>query len=215
LDNQIIQNLREDYRAKTLEISDIVGSPFEQFKTWFQEALDSQLPEPNAFNIASVSADGKPSSRIVLLKEIEADGFVFYSNYNSRKGQDFAANPNVAMNFVWLELQRQVRIEGTIQKVPFAQSEAYFHKRPKGSQIGAWASPQSDIIIDRSVLEQRVVDLQAQYKDVDQLPCPEHWGGYIIKPTRIEFWQGRTSRLHDRLCFELVDGAWEVKRLAP
>lgn len=215
VNNQTIAALREDYRAKTLEITDVHTNPIQQFNEWFQEALDSQIKEANAMTIATVDAQGKPAARIVLLKGFDENGFIFYTNYDSRKGQELAANPNIAVVFLWKDLERQIRIEGIAEKVAPAVSLNYFQSRPKGSQIGAWASPQSQVIPDRSVLEQNVLNLKEKYKDADNLPIPSHWGGYQIKPTLIEFWQGRSSRLHDRLCYTLIENEWKIERLAP
>ncbi len=215
VNNQTIAALREDYRAKTLEITDVHANPIQQFNEWFQEALDSQIKEANAMTIATVDAQGKPAARIVLLKGFDENGFIFYTNYDSRKGQELAANPNIAVVFLWKDLERQIRIEGIAEKVAPAVSLNYFQSRPKGSQIGAWASPQSQVIPDRSILEQNVLDLKEKYKNADNLPIPSHWGGYQIKPTLIEFWQGRSSRLHDRLCYTLEGNTWKIERLAP
>lgn len=215
VNNKTIAALREDYRAKTLEVGDINANPFSQFKDWFQEALDSSIKEANAMTIATVDAIGKPSARIVLLKGFDENGFIFYTNYDSKKGQDLAANPNIAAVFLWKDLERQIRIEGIAKKITKKASLQYFQSRPKGSQIGAWASPQSQIIPDRSILENNVKDLTEKYKDADNLPIPSHWGGYIIEPTLIEFWQGRSSRLHDRICYRLEKEQWTIDRLAP
>ncbi|MCH2081668.1 MAG: pyridoxamine 5'-phosphate oxidase [Saprospiraceae bacterium] len=211
-----IQDLREDYSKQSLDESDIVKNPFQQFKVWFEEAMKAKIPEPNAFTLATADLSGQPSARIVLLKSFDEAGFVFYTNYNSRKGAQLAANPKAAMTFLWHELQRQIRIEGKVVKVPSETSNAYFKSRPKASQIGAWASPQSQVINNRTLLENNVQALQKEYKDTDALPRPEHWGGFLLQPKFIEFWQGRPSRLHDRIAFEL-DGSqkWHIKRLAP
>jgi len=215
VNNQTIAALREDYRSKTLEIGDIKANPFSQFKDWFQEALDSSIKEANAMTIATVDAAGKPSARIVLLKGFDENGFIFYTNYDSKKGHDLAANPNIAAVFLWKDLERQIRIEGTAKKITKEASLQYFQSRPKGSQIGAWASPQSQVIPDRSILENNVKNLKEKYKNAENLPIPNHWGGYIIEPTLIEFWQGRSSRLHDRICYRLEKKNWEIDRLAP
>ncbi len=215
VNNQTIAALREDYRAKTLEITDVQANPIQQFNEWLQEALDSQIKEANAMTIATVDAQGKPAARIVLLKGFDENGFIFYTNYDSRKGQELAANPNIAVVFFWKDLERQIRIEGIVEKVAPEISLNYFHSRPKGSQIGAWASPQSQVIPDRSILEQNVIDLRKKYRDVDNLPIPAHWGGYQIKPTFLEFWQGRSSRLHDRISYTLIENEWKIERLAP
>lgn len=211
-----IENLRQDYRLASLDIADVQSNPFEQFKKWFQEALDAQLPEPNAMTLATATPDGKPTLRVVLLKSFDYDGFVFYTNYASRKGKEMTANPYAALNFLWLELERQVRIEGTVEKVSTTESTEYFQSRPKGSQIGAWASPQSTVIPDRNILETKVQELTATYENIAVLPRPENWGGFVIKPTLIEFWQGRSNRLHDRIQYTLqAEGSWKIERLAP
>lgn len=211
-----IENLRQDYRLASLDLPDVAPNPMEQFKKWFAEALEAKLPEPNAMTLATASPNGKPSLRVMLLKSVDYDGFTFYTNYKSRKAKDLEANPFAALCFLWLELERQVRIEGTIEKVSETESTAYFQSRPKGSQIGAWASPQSAIISDREVLEAKVTELMQVYENAEALPRPEHWGGYLVKPTLIEFWQGRSNRLHDRLQYTLQeDGNWKIERLAP
>lgn len=211
-----IENLRQDYRLASLDVTDVDANPFLQFQKWFQEALDAQLPEPNAMTLATATPDGKPTLRVVLLKGFDENGFVFYTNYESRKGRELQANPYAALNFLWLELERQVRIEGKVTRVSATESTEYFQSRPKSSQIGAWASPQSSIIRDRKVLEEKVQELKTTYEKAETLPRPENWGGFVIKPTLIEFWQGRTSRLHDRICYTLqADESWKMERLAP
>jgi len=211
-----IQDLRENYLQDQLEIEEVKDSPFEQFQVWLDIALAAKIKEPNAMTLATADATGKPSARIVLLKGIREDGFVFYTNYESAKGQQLAANPYAALVFSWLDLEKQIRIEGIVEKLTFQDSEAYFQSRPKGSQIGAWASPQSRVIEDRRPLEQNVKELEKTYANASQLPCPTHWGGYIVKANKIEFWQGRSSRLHDRICYTLeADGNWKKVRLAP
>lgn len=214
--NSDIQNLREDYRKNTLEEENTAQNPFEQFEKWFREALDAEIPEPNAMIIATVNADNRPSARTVLLKDFDEEGFVFYTNYTSQKGSDLSANPACAVVFNWLGLERQIRIEGNAEKISQEVSAAYFRKRPKKSQIGAWASPQSSVIDSRTILEENAEKLKEQYADTDKLPCPPHWGGYRIRPRRIEFWQGRSSRLHDRLNYlRAEDNSWKRERLAP
>lgn len=209
-------DFREDYNRDELLEADAAKDPFRQFAKWFQTAIDTKIPEPNAMILATATANGRPSARVVLLKEVEAESFVFYTNYRSRKGLEMAENPHAAMVFNWLELHRQVRIEGLIEKVPGEMSTEYFQSRPKGSQIGAWASPQSKIIPQRELLENNVRELEAEYNAADKLPRPEHWGGYRLVPHTVEFWQGRTSRLHDRLLYTLKSkGEWEMVRLAP
>lgn len=214
-----IADLRQDYSLKSLDITDVDNDPIEQFKKWFHEAVKSEILEPNAMTLATATPNGKPSARVVLLKGIENQGFVFYTNYNSKKGEEMAANPHAALCFSWLELQRQVRIEGTIEKVDAATSDAYFQSRPVGSRIGAWASPQSQVIENRAVIEERESLYKKQYYTEGglevEIPRPAHWGGYVLKPTMIEFWQGRSSRLHDRICYVFENGAWKIERLAP
>jgi len=199
MQNNTLQDLREDYRKSTLEEKNAAQNPFKQFNHWFQEALNAKIPEPNAMTIATVNQAGLPSARVVLLKGFDEKGFIFYTNYNSQKGRELVENPNCAVVFNWLELERQIRIEGIVEKLSPEASTDYFHKRPKKSQFGAWASPQSQVIETRDILEKNLQDLQAKYVDSENLPRPEHWGGFRIKATRIEFWQGRSSRLHDRL----------------
>jgi pyridoxamine 5'-phosphate oxidase len=193
---------------------DVDQNPIMQFKKWFTDALEAQLYEPNVMTLATSDPYGKPSARIVLLKGFDEHGFNFYTNYDSKKGRELQENPQAALVFFWAELERQVRIEGMVSKLDPEVSEDYFHSRPKGSQIGAMASPQSEVIASRETLEQKVVELQQQYADTE-VPRPEHWGGYLLEPQQIEFWQGRPSRLHDRICYTLVDGVWIINRLAP
>jgi pyridoxamine 5'-phosphate oxidase len=210
-----IADLREDYRLKSLDFTDVTSHPFPQFETWFQEAIAAQILEPNAMVLATV-ADGKPSARVVLLKGLTTEGFVFFTNYTSRKGTELAENPHAALCFNWLDLQRQVRIEGVVQKIAEAESDAYFNSRPFGSRIGAWASPQSQVIPDRAILEDNLAEYTQKYEHTEGVPRPPHWGGYILLPTLVEFWQGRSSRLHDRIRYEKTEnGAWEMARLAP
>lgn len=214
LTKENIQNLRQDYRAAALAEGDVDKSPIVQFGKWFKDALDAQLYEPNVMTLATADLSGKPSARILLLKGFDENGFVFFTNYASKKGQQLAENPQASMVFFWPELERQVRIDGTIVKVSAEESTAYFHSRPKGSQIGATASPQSSVIADRDSLEERVKEVTATYTD-QEVPRPEHWGGYLLEPDLIEFWQGRPSRLHDRINYQLVEGVWTINRLAP
>lgn len=210
-----IADLRQEYSAATLDIADTAADPIEQFARWFKEALQAEVKEPNAFTLATINAEGRPRARIVLLKDFDQNGFVFYTNYNSAKAADLQARPYAAMNFFWHDLERQVRIEGKIEKVSTETSREYFQSRPKGSQIGAWASPQSQVIPTRSVLETAMERLSEQYANETVLPLPPHWGGYLIQPDLIEFWQGRRSRLHDRVRYRLVAGQWEKELLAP
>ncbi len=210
-----LADLRKNYALQSLAETDVQSDPIAQFAIWFQHAIDSQILEPNAMSLATATANGLPSVRTVLLKGFDNQGFTFYTNYESRKGKELLENPQAALSFTWLELERQIRIEGTVEKVSAATSLQYFQSRPKASQIGAWISQQSDIISDRSVLEQRQRELQAEYADTEKLPLPPFWGGYNLRPNRIEFWQGRRSRLHDRICYTLGNGVWQLVRLAP
>lgn len=210
-----ISTLRKNYAREALSESDVLSSPLAQFDRWFQEALDAQLTEPNAMTLATATRDGHPSARTVLLKGVDKEGFVFFTNYESRKGQELADNPQAALLFTWLELERQVRIEGMIERISAEASEAYFQSRPKGSQIGAWVSPQSRVIPGRDVLEAKQQALEAEYAHAEVLPRPAFWGGYRLLPDTVEFWQGRPSRLHDRILYRRFAGAWKIERLAP
>ena len=214
LTNEEITMLRVDYTLKEFGEKDVADDPVAQFRTWFNEAVDARVNEPNAMTLATVGKDHRPSARIVLLKGFSDKGFTFFTNYNSHKGEQIRANPNVALVFCWLELQRQVRIEGVISKLSGQESDEYFYSRPLGSQIGAIVSPQSSIISSRQVLEQKYEALQKDPESA-QIQRPENWGGYIVKPNLIEFWQGRTSRLHDRLEFKRNEDTWVRNRLAP
>ncbi len=210
-----IADIRAEYSKHTLDISDVQGDPIEQFQLWFDEANKVEISEVNAMHLSTVNPNGMPSSRIILLKGIENNGFVFFTNYQSDKGKDLDANPAAALLFFWKELERQVRIQGHVEKISKDDSEQYFQSRPKGSQIGAWTSPQSTVIESRELLEERENAIAEKYKDEEVLPKPEQWGGYILKPIRIEFWQGRPNRLHDRILYSQVDGHWKINRLAP
>jgi pyridoxamine 5'-phosphate oxidase len=210
-----LKELRKEYSLAMLDELHTNTDPILQFKKWFQEAMDAQIIEPYAMTISTVNSAHRPSSRVVLLRDVSEEGFSFYTNYLSRKGQDLAVNPFAAMNFFWPELERQVRIEGKIVPLEAFASDAYFASRPRGSQIGAWSSPQSEIIESRKVLEDAVENYIQQFdgKDVER---PPHWGGYCLIPDYIEFWQGRESRLHDRICYyQHSDGSWIRSRLAP
>lgn len=211
-----VADLREDYRLHTLDIKDVLENPIDQFEKWFEEAHESQIPEPNAMTLATCSPDGKPSARVILLKGYDASGFHFYTNYNSRKGKEMALMPYAALVFCWLGLERQVRIEGMVRKMKPEESLAYFQSRPRGSQIGAWTSPQSKVIENREALETLQTNIEKEYEDQEILPIPPYWGGYRVIPTIIEFWQGRSSRLHDRIRYTLQsDKSWKIERLAP
>jgi pyridoxamine 5'-phosphate oxidase len=210
-----IPDIRKDYSKSTLDIDTISKDPISQFEKWLKEALDSGIPEPNALTLSTVSEDGRPSGRIVLLKGVEKGKFVFYSNYQSQKGKELEKNPACGLTFFWAELERQVRIEGIATRADSASSEKYFQSRPRESQIGAWASPQSAIISNREILDERVKNIQKKFEGQDKLPKPNQWGGFEVEPLKIEFWQGRPSRLHDRILFTKVDNAWQIHRLAP
>jgi pyridoxamine 5'-phosphate oxidase len=211
-----LADLREDYRLATLDEANCETNPIDQFAKWFRDAKNAQLKEPNAMSLATCTLDGRPSSRIVLLKEFGEPGFIFYTNYGSQKGRECETNPHVALTFLWAELERQVRVEGTVSRIPPEKSEAYFRSRPRGSRIGAWVSNQSELIENRAVLEKRLAELETRFAGSDDIPPPGYWGGLCVKPERIEFWQGRTSRLHDRILFtRSSDGSWQMGRLAP
>lgn len=214
--DSLIADLRQNYTLAGLAEADVDSNPVEQFKVWFQQALDADLIEPNAMTLATATPDGKPSARIVLLKGVSDRGFVFYTNYESQKGQQLIANPYAALVFLWDKLERQVRIEGRVEKLSLEESAEYFHSRPKASQIGAWTSDQSRVIPNRKVLEQKQAELQERYSGETEIPLPPHWGGFRVIPKRIEFWQGRPSRLHDRLLYNLEeDNSWSIERLSP
>lgn len=215
IDKKTIENLRQEYRSAILSENTAAPDPFGQFAKWFSETLDAHLPEPNAAVLATVSADRKPSARVLLLKGFDENGFIFYTNYLSRKGRELAKNPNAAMVFFWVELERQVRIEGTVEKLSKEESTRYFHSRPKASQLGALASPQSQEIAGREVLAKKLEELEGKYRNTE-IPKPSHWGGYILKPQSVEFWQGGPGRLHDRIVYRKSDkNNWKIVRLAP
>jgi len=209
-----IADLRKSYERAELSESDSHAQPIDQFDQWLKEAIHSEVPEPNAMTLATVASNLRPSTRVVLIKDYDASGIVWYTNYQGRKGQELAGNPFAALQFHWVELERVVRIEGVVEKVSDAESDAYFHSRPLDSRIGAWASPQSQVISGRGVLVANAARYGAQF--MLQPPRPPHWGGYRLKPDTWEFWQGRKSRLHDRLRYtQQADGAWLRERLAP
>jgi pyridoxamine 5'-phosphate oxidase len=208
-----IAELRKSYERAELDESASAADPIAQFRLWLQQALDAELPEPNAMTLATVGADGRPSTRVVLIKGFDERGFVWYTNYDSRKGRELAGNPFAALQFHWVELERVVRIEGRVEKTDAAQSDEYFKSRPLDSRIGAWASPQSQVIASRALLVANAAKYGAQF--MLHPPRPPHWGGYRLVPDRFEFWQGRRSRLHDRLRYRLDAGTWVRERLAP
>lgn len=212
----LLQGLRVSYDLDSLEEATAPADPYELFKVWLADALDHKLPEPNAMTLCTLGEDGGPNSRTVLLKGVDERGFHFYTNFNSRKGRDLAASPQAALTFLWTARHHQVNIRGRISKLPRADAEAYFASRPAGHQIGAWVSDQSEVIPGREWLEQREREVTARFGN-GPIPCPPNWGGYTLLPTEMEFWQGRTSRLHDRLRYTLptAGGAWVMERLSP
>ncbi|MFI2368319.1 pyridoxamine 5'-phosphate oxidase [Streptomyces sp. NPDC018833] len=207
--------MREQYRSTPLDESALAGGPMEQFSRWFAEAAAAALHEPNAMVVATATTDGRPSSRTVLLKQYDERGFVFFTNYGSRKGREIDANPHVSLLFPWHPLERQVVVIGTASRIGREETAAYFRTRPYGSQLGAWASEQSSVIGSRAELLRRYEELAARYPVDAQIPAPEHWGGIRVVPDEVEFWQGHENRLHDRLRYVRTDGGWRVERLAP
>lgn len=209
-----LSEIRKEYTIKSLDLNDVSLDPFLQFRVWLDEAIDSEVPEVNAMCLSTLGLNGFPNGRIVLLKEMD-HGFVFFTNYESEKGQEILANPKGSLTFFWPELERQVRIMGSLEKVSEQESDTYFHSRPKGSQIGAWTSPQSRKIENREELSSRMERVEERFA-LETMSRPPHWGGYRLLPIRIEFWQGRPSRLHDRICYELKsESNWILSRLAP
>lgn len=210
------QELRKEYTKAGLAETDLVGDPIEQFRVWFEEAVAAGIDSAEAMTLATATPDGAPSARIVLLKGFDAEGFCFFTNYGSRKGQELDANPRAALVFHWRELERQARIEGRVERATVEASEAYHRRRPRGSQLSAYASPQSEPVADRAALENLRETVEAQFPEGQPIPTPPNWGGYRVRPESIEFWQGRADRFHDRLRFHLgADGRWLLERLAP
>ncbi len=209
-----LSDMRKEYKAAQLDEISVDSSPFVQFETWFEEVKNAELQEPNAMVLATVNAEGEPNIRAVLLKIFDEKGFVFFTNYNSDKGEEIAQNPNVAAEFLWLGLERQVRILGKCEKITKSESLSYFLKRSRGSQIGAWVSDQSSIISSRKLLGMQIQKIKEKFKKGD-VPLPDFWGGYRIIPHKIEFWQGRESRLHDRILYTKEANEWKISRLAP
>ena len=210
-----IADIRKDYKLQTLSEADVAANPFLQFDKWWDDAVKSDIDEVNAMALATADSEGKPDARIVLLKGYDKSGFVFFTNYQSHKGQELAENPNACLVFFWKELERQVRIRGTVEQIASAESDVYFTSRPVGSRIGAWASPQSSVIATRAIIEERQKEFEQKFID-GNITRPPHWGGYIVKPVEIEFWQGRPSRLHDRIRYTLQEkDGWIIERLAP
>jgi pyridoxamine 5'-phosphate oxidase len=208
-----IAQLRKNYTFGQLSETDVPGNPLPLFKLWFDQAVRAECPEPNSMTLATADKAGNPSARIVLLKGADENGFSFFTNYESQKGKDLAVRPQAALLFHWHELERQVRIQGVVERVSAAESDEYFHSRPSASRIGAWASPQSLAIPNREFLDEAEKQFKAEFGDTP--PRPEHWGGYRLRPTEMEFWQGRPSRLHDRIHYKLDGSTWQINRLAP
>ncbi|CAN5364136.1 pyridoxamine 5'-phosphate oxidase [soil metagenome] len=214
MDNKHLADIRHEYSRSELSEGSVSTDPFEQFQDWMNAALEAEMKEPTAMTLSTVATDGRPSSRVVLLKGFDAEGFVFFTNYNSRKGRELTGNPYAAINFFWPELERQINVSGRTSKVSDEESDEYFNSRPFTSRVGAWASHQSETIESKTVIMTRAAKLMLKYA-TGHVPRPPHWGGFRLEPDRIEFWQGRPSRLHDRICYELRDNFWQISRLSP
>lgn len=212
---QLVANFRNEYLSAGMDENDLKENPIDQFEVWFKEAVNNKLREPNAMHLATVAPDGQPSGRVVLLKGFDEDGFVFYTNFGSRKARELDANPRAALTFLWMELYKQVRVEGTVQRVPDEEAGRYFDSRPRASQISAWVSHQSQTVESRGELERRMFEIERQFEG-KPVPRPEFWGGYRVKPVKMEFWLGRASRLHDRILYQLQDdNRWNRSRISP
>jgi pyridoxamine 5'-phosphate oxidase len=209
-----LADLRREYTLGGLRRADLLADPIAQFKKWFDEAMRAEVLEPNAMTLATANAQGEPSSRTVLIKAVDERGFVFFTNYDSRKGRDLASNPKASITFYWRELERQVNVFGTITKVPREESEAYFHSRPLGSQFAAWASTQGTVVADRRYLETKLAEVKEKHS-TGPVPLPSYWGGYVVAPNAVEFWQGRPNRLHDRFRYLKNADSWQIDRLSP
>jgi pyridoxamine 5'-phosphate oxidase len=214
IDKKLIQDLRKNYKLKSLDQKDVLENPYEQFSLWFEETLNSQLPEPNAMILATATKDGRPSVRALLLKGFDENGFIFYTNYESRKGKEIALNNSASILFFWPELERQIRLEGKVEKISPEESKKYFDTRPYKSRIGAWASNQSEVIENRFFIVKKFLKYFIKFHSKD-IPLPPYWGGYILKPDVFEFWQGRANRLHDRVRYKLENKIWKIERLSP
>lgn len=212
--NKNIAELRREYSKQVLAESKVADNPIDQFTQWFQQALSAELLDANAMTLATADEDGSPSARIVLLKGVEKAGFTFYTNYGSRKGRELTENPCAALCFFWPQLERQVRIEGDVEKLSRSESEAYFRQRPRESQLGAWASKQSSKVASREVLEKQFEEMGKKFAG-EEIPLPDFWGGFVLQPKRVEFWQGRKGRMHDRICYKKDSDGWDIFRLSP